>query len=566
MRLFRQILLLITTAVLIAACQEKEPTPLIQPDGYLKLCKVYRNGDKLVEVKYGESSTTLVFEQVSLELMTKSIPVNVYTSNGPKIAVSSSTGTWYVNGINTQIPNQEGKYLEEAYPVHVYMLKNEQGINELHMVASNKEHIIYPNAESAEKPDDDDDGKGEEENFIPGSPANFQMPKIYITHWSDRVHSSYYVDASITIKDADKHYSDIQSLTSTMQIKGHGNSTWGMPKQPYRIKLTEEQRVLGMPKNRDWVFLANYADKSLLRNATAMKMSEMAGMDWTPRYRNVEVYLNNSYVGVYNIFEAKEVTKNKVNIDLDAGDMYLEIEQSTDEPHYFTTSKCGVPIQFKEPNEPSAADEQMIKDFFKNFESALYSSSYTNPSTGYAKYIDVDSFINNYIIEELAKDIDGNVRKSSFLVYEAKTQKIKFYHEWDFDLCFGNADYFPSGLTGSGGDNNGPKGWWIKDYNTNSWKGDSWYNRLFKDPSFVNAVQSRWEELYPTLKLIPGWIDLWVAEMGDAPARNFKTWAILGTYVWPNVKVTGSYAGEVDWLKDFYTQRLEWINDNIYNL
>ena len=98
---------------------------------------------------------------------------------------------------------------------------------------------------------------------------------------------------------------------------------WNRTPVMERHALERLETVLGMPANRDWVFLANYSDKSLLRNALGMKISSILKMDWTPRYRIVELWINGEYQGVYNVFEKKEVTKNKVNIDLAAGDCYL---------------------------------------------------------------------------------------------------------------------------------------------------------------------------------------------------------------------------------------------------
>ena len=178
----------------------------------------------------------------------------------------------------------------------------------------------------------------------------------------------------------------------------------------------------------------------------------------------------------------------------------------------------------------------------------------------------MDSLIDNYIIHELAKDIDGNIRKSSFLSWSGTTHKIRFCHVWDFDLSFGNADYFPWDMNDCQGEPNGPYGWWIKDYGSNSTKGNGWYDRLFQDPAFVSAVQDRWAEVFPELKRMPEYLEKLVKEMGDAPERNFKKWDILGTYVWPNVKVTGSYEGEIRYLVDFYTKRLEWLDSKLYTL
>ena len=153
---------------------------------------------------------------------------------------------------------------------------------------------------------------------------------------------------------------------------------------------------------------------------------------------------------------------------------------------------------------------------------------------------------------------DGNVRKSSFLVLR-EGGKLEFYHQWDFDLAFGNANYFADG-------NNGPTGWYVKDYDSNDNKGKGWYSRLFEDRAFVERVQARWDELYPELLKLDEFIDKAAEELGEGPGRNFKKWDILGTYVWPNVKVTGSYEEEVKYLKSFYLQRLEWMNRELAKL
>ncbi|MCI6769629.1 MAG: CotH kinase family protein, partial [Bacteroidales bacterium] len=82
----------------------------------------------------------------------------------------------------------------------------------------------------------------------------------------------------------------------------------------------------------------------------------------------------------------------------------------------------------------------------------------------------------------------------------------------------------------------------------------------FQDPEFVKKVKIRWAEVYPELKRMPEYIAKYSAEMGDAVSRNFEKWDILNELVWPNVKVTGSYAGELAWLEEFYMTRLKWLD------
>ncbi len=522
----------------------EDSQPAIPPIGYTDLVRIYRSGIDFISAESMDVTTLLTFDGEKLSLRHDKLEVHDDSNTNRPPIILSSDGYWMVGGKNTGIKSTKGRTLEGSFPVYVYLYGDT-----LHMFASNGEDVEFPHRTTP----------------IPSGPREFTMPSIHITHHSDRVHRSYYIPAEYVIRDPDKAYSEFSEISGTMQIRGRGQSTWDMPKKPYKLKFDEKSKVLGMRSNKDWALLANYTDKSLLRNAVAMRLSEICGMSWTPAHVPVEVYLNNSYLGVYDLFEGKEVADHKVEIDVAAGDYYLEIEQNDND---FATSKCNVPINFKDPEREEISNEQFnaVRDFFNKFESVLYGAGFADPVVGYAKYIDVNSFIDNYIIEELAKDIDGNVRKSSFVtIAAADGGKIKFCHQWDFDLSFGNADYFPS-QTGDNGDPNGPKGWWIKDFNTDSWKGPGWYPRLFQDPAFVKKVKARWNELYPELCTIPDYIEFCKTELGDAPSRNFRTWNILRTYVWPNVFVSGTYEQHVEYMSRFYSERLNWLNQNIQKL
>ena len=378
--------------------------------------------------------------------------------------------------------------------------------------------------------------------------------KFFTTDGQSIVSTEEYKTGTIAISDPDHMCWDITEFKANCSIRGRGNSTWGMPKKPYKIKLDEKARIFNMSNDKEWCLLANYCDKSLLRNITAMEISRRLGFSWTPKMTSVEFYLNGRYEGVYTFCEHKKVSKERVNINVDAGDILFEIEQSLDEPVCWTTQH-GAPMMFTDPKNPTAEQTAYAKSFFKGFEDALWAKRF---STVYSQYIDKDSFIDNFIIQELAKNVDGNVRKSSFLVLR-EGGKLEFYHQWDFDLAFGNANYFSDG-------NNGPTGWYVKDYDSNNNKGKGWYSRLFEDRAFVERVQARWDELYPELLKLDEFIDKAAEELGEGPGRNFKKWDILGTYVWPNVKVTGSYEEEVKYLKSFYLQRLEWMNRELAKL
>ena len=381
-----------------------------------------------------------------------------------------------------------------------------------------------------------------------------------------------YIPGTVVIEDPDGAYWDTPRLEVKIVengVRGRGNSTWDMPKKPYKIKFDEKISIFGLGEDKEWVLLANYADKTLLRNVVAMKLSEIVGMEWTPSMLPVEVYLNDEYMGCYTFSEHKKVSKHRVDLDIvgesdnsgDAvtGDYYMEIEQNLDETTCFRTSICGIPMMFSDPEVPTAAQYDYIVGYFYDAESALMGSNFTDPENGWQKYIDIESFAKAYIVNELTKNIDGNMRKSSFITKE-KGKKLEMYHLWDYDLTLGNCNY----LDDEFGATDGPEGWFIKDFScnywTHGWNHTNWYTRLTDDPAFCAKVKEIWDKHHQELSSIPDFIDVKAMIMEDAQKRNFKRWDILNTSVWPNVVVKGTYAGEVEYLKDYYTKRFRWLD------
>lgn len=376
--------------------------------------------------------------------------------------------------------------------------------------------------------------------------------------WMPVTSKEKYLLGSMVTEDAHNVYTGEEKTTRAVYIKGRGQSSWGQPKKPYRLKLETSAKLFGLRKDKGWILIANYSDKSLVRNLLAARLSKILEMDWTPEMLPVDFYLNGEYLGVYNLVENKEVAKNKVDIDLAGGDFLLEIEQNLPNPRSFKTAIARVPVQFEEPELPSNEDFIYVQGYLNRFETVLFGDSFADPETGYRNYIDVRSFVNNYIAQELSKNIDGNLRKSSPLTLERK-RGLCLYFLWDFDLAFGNADYFDNEFPGS---NPGPEGWFVREYGREGY-GTGWYPRLFQDPWFEEQVRERWNEVYPALAALSDEIDVLVASLKDGPERNFAKWNILGRYVWPNAAVPGSYTGEVAYLKNFYNARLAWMNEAI---
>ena len=382
-------------------------------------------------------------------------------------------------------------------------------------------------------------------------PSDFRIPVVHITTEDGKAIDSKedYVKASFRFEDPSRFYTDQETVEVTGKIKGRGNTTWGMPKKPYRIKLDEKARLFGFPGDKDWILLANYSDKTLLRNILAMEISRLCGMSWTPRMLSVDVYLNGEYIGVYTFCDHKEVAPDRVNIEVATetdieGGYYLEIEEAMDEPVCFKTV-WDTPVMFHEPEKPTEAQQRYVKEWFNGFEHALERVQGEH-DYAYRSYIDIPSFINYYIIQEITKNPDGNVRKSTYLTKE-KGKPLEMYHVWDFDITLGNCDYT---------DFEKPEGWQMRYV--------KWYNQLFFDPDFKKAVVDRWNELYSTLLTqVPAFLDRQHALLAGAEARNFDRWQILGVKVWPNYYAFPTYGQEYAFLKEFYEARLAWLNNRI---
>ena len=198
-------------------------------------------------------------------------------------------------------------------------------------------------------------------------------------------------------------------MTSIL-IRGRGNSTWFNPKRPYQIKFDNKTSILGLPEDRKWVLLAEYSDKSLMRNKIAYEMGAISNLDYTPKGEYVEVFLNNEHKGTYVLAQKVEESNNRVNIG-DEGYL-IEIDQDyrvdPDDvfftPTIFTQQYYTNVFNIKAPNISYDTPEfTLIEDHINSFEAVLFGPDFTDPDVGYRSYIDIDSFVDWFLINEIAK-------------------------------------------------------------------------------------------------------------------------------------------------------------------
>jgi len=352
-------------------------------------------------------------------------------------------------------------------------------------------------------------------------------------------------------------------------IKGRGNSSWSMPKKSYAITTDKKTKLLDMPKDDDWVLIANYADKTLMRNYTAYQFAASLGMEYSPRMRFVELFLNGEYLGNYLLGEKIKISENRLAINkMSADDKSGEditggyliekdwLSRLEDDDLYFTTNRVigNNVFVIKTPKAKNINEEQLayIKNYFTEAEDALYGNQFSDPEKGYAKYFDVDSLVDWYIVNELYKNLDASFGTSVYL-YKDKGGKLKFGPVWDFDIGAGNANY------GTGDD---PEKFYIKN--------GLWISRFFKDPAFVEKVKKRWSDIRGNqIEDLFTLIDQTSSKLEQSQQYNFAKWPILGKYVWPNpagVEQRTTYVSEVTYLTSWLRQRVEWLDQGFKDL
>lgn len=384
-------------------------------------------------------------------------------------------------------------------------------------------------------------------------------------------------------------YADITGATAT--IKGRGNSTWNWPKKPYKIKFGGAIDVLGMGANKHWVLLANIVDKTLMRNLVAMKIaSMMTNLEWTPSCVPVELYIGGRHLGSYLLIEQVRVAENRVNITeikppkngataiapADGG-YFMELDFHNDEPVQWedehgktrnahgSSDYDGIPFALKSPDiEDFTKNGVVSSDFYRylayikkyveHAADALYADNFKYLDTelgyelGYDEYIDVDSFIDYWLVFELM----GNHELSNpGSVYMYKKSQGKLYAGpcWDFDW-------------GTLTDNTGYNAALEPLKNLINWTDDSiWYGRFKDDPVFRTALKNRFNELLSQFQTIPDYMDKWERQLAVSAIYNFKMWSTYQANTGNNHNINGetnmTFHEAVAHIKSVYNKRLD---------
>ena len=354
-------------------------------------------------------------------------------------------------------------------------------------------------------------------------------------------------------------------------IELRGKTSLRFPKHQYGVETQDDAgndkdvSLLQLPAESDWVFNGPYSDKTLMRNYLAYAFSNRIGR-YASRTKFVEMFLNESgdatigdkhYVGVYLLIEKIKRGKDRVDIkplkptDITGGYILKIDKPDWYEINFFTHSGARVFHVYPKGHEMSAAQKTWIQNYMIEFEAALAGKDFKDPERGYAKYIDIDAFIDHFIINELFRNIDG-FRNSTYM-YKDRGGKLTMGPVWDFNLSMGNSSFNEGWKT---------DGWLIY---TNPVP--FWWDRLLQDKHFTQKLAKRWKALrkdeLATSKLLDE-IDQTAKFLSEAQKRNFQRWPVLGRSVFGNpTRGLPTYQQEVKQMKTWLQARLKWIDMHI---
>lgn len=331
-------------------------------------------------------------------------------------------------------------------------------------------------------------------------------------------------------------------LQSQGEIHIRGNSTANCPKRSFLLKLNEDLSIYGMPAAQSWGLLANYYDKTMLRNSLAFRLSEDSRLKWTPRAQFVELWFNNEHKGTYQWCEKIQVHPNRVNIPSDGWLVEVDARTPQDEPQ-FRTLWIEQPFHVLYPEHVDSTKLNAIASYFLEAENALIGESFADSIEGWRNYFDEQSWIDWYIINEIAKNTDAIFFSSCFM-YTGQDGRIVIGPVWDYDIAFGNTTF---------NDTDTPEGWFIRT--------TGWYQRLFEDPTFAQEAKARFDYFYTRREDYFQFIRSQASILLPHVQANEAIWHTMNQQLWKE-PFYSTYDENIDALIDWLSQRFEWMKTN----
>ena len=350
-------------------------------------------------------------------------------------------------------------------------------------------------------------------------------------------------------------------------IRGRGNSTWGRSKKPYRIKLEDKANLLGMGKDKNWVLLANYFDLTMLRNKITYDIAEQYMPEGTfiPESAFVHVFMNGKYLGVYALSEQVRVGKARLDIDdledleddelddeeLITGGYLLNMESMQPEGKIIKTPRYSFPVDSPEPEYFTEKEVDYITGYLTELENRIYNAAPGEAVAACEDMLDIDSYIDHYLIQELCMNGDG-FKSDSEHFYKERGGKIYFGPLWDFDYVSWAGDK----LT-------------VEGFPSADWA--PWMVPLLQDETFRERLVERWEVLKEIVTdyISPdGPLDRYADSIDMAQRTNYYA---SSTFLWDE-EVPGfteelgspiTFESELERMRTWISERVAWMDEHI---
>jgi len=408
--------------------------------------------------------------------------------------------------------------------------------------------------------------KGIGDNSILPQLTNLPTVTIHTTNAQDITNKVTYVKGIVNIINNGTVYSD------SLEIRGRGHASWGFPKKPYKIKLKNKVNLFGLPsRERDWVLINNYGDKTLMRNLLAFDLSKRMDMAYTTAGFPVDLILNGEYKGCYQLCEHIEVAPGRVDIQqmnisdillpYVSGGYVLEVDAyAGSEPAdvWFSSSRYNIPVKIRYPDSDKIAYQQYnyIRNHFVYFEDAVAYENYKDPVNGYRRFLDVESFIRHFLVGEISGNTD--TYWSTYMYKDRNNNAFIFGPVWDFDIAYENDNRtFPINSRSQ----------WVFEFGSVARGFRNIINRLLTDETLVMRLKAVYSDYRDrgiiSKEALLNVVDNYASELNQSQQLNFMRWKNLNSIVHQNPQVYGSYEGEVNNVKRYISERIDWMDKKL---
>ena len=347
----------------------------------------------------------------------------------------------------------------------------------------------------------------------------------------------YYLEGTLAVNGRGGY----EDYTGKTEVKGRGNSTWGYPKKPYRLKLNKKAEICGLGKAKNYVLLANHLDPTLMLNSVAFKIGRLLELPFTNHAIPVDVVLNGIYKGSYLLTEQIEVKENRVDLDENNSVMW-ELDSYWDDEPKFKSTAFNLPVMVKDPDLTTEQFEYWKKDF-----NAFTTQFAKEPLEGnsYVDMIDIESVAKFLITFNLVHNMEINHPKSVFL-HKERNGKYVMGPIWDFDWAY---DY--EGTSNHFGRYNTP----LFSSSMNG-VGTAFFQRFLQD-SRVKAIYKRtWQDFKNNkLDALLQYVDDYAVMLKPSVERNSELW-----------ENTRSFDTKVKELKTWLRNRADYIDSEVSKL